>query len=94
MPLTRVWKMYEHWREQPPTHVLLASFLEYDSGKEKRESVSQQTGFAVTPQFKQAFGPGVPQSQLHPIVKKSVEEMQASPQYILWKKRLAEGRVA
>ena len=91
LPVTRVWAFYEHWKKQPPVHVLLAMFLDYGNGESSGEYVPRGTkkpGFDVTPSFVSAFGPGVPQSKLHPMIKKSVEEMQALPAYRAWRANL------
>jgi hypothetical protein len=93
LPVTRVWAFYEHWKKQPPVHVLLAMFLDYN-GKGDGEYVPRGTsgsktpGFDITPTFLSAFGPGVKQSQLHPAIRKSVEQMQSSPKYLAWRESL------
>lgn len=91
LPLTRVWGFYEHWKKQPPVHVLLAMFLDYKGDGEHESApraASKKPGFDLNPSFMSAFGSGVKQSQLHPTIRKSVEEMQAHPKYLAWRESL------
>jgi hypothetical protein len=92
MPLDRVWKLYDHWAKHPPTHVLLAMFLEYGEGDGAERSVSsKKPGFDFSPASLAAFGSPGKQENLAPQIRKSVEEMQSSPKYQEWRRKLAEG---
>jgi hypothetical protein len=86
MPLTRVWKLYEHWKKQPPVHVLLAMFLDYGGGEASERAPAKKPGFDFSPPLLAAFG-GMPrpQSELHPTIRSSVEQLQAHPKYIAWR---------
>jgi hypothetical protein len=93
LPVTRVWQFYDHWKKQPPVHVLLAMFLDYGGDGESvpGRTSSKKPGFDITPVFTSVFGTGVKQSQLHPTIRKSVEAMQAQPAYKAWREKLQNG---
>ena len=82
--------LLEHWAKQPPTHRLLALFLEYGKGESAPRATSSGKGFEITPSMVQAFGNPCRQSQLHPRIRKSVEEFQSTPKYVEWRKKLRQ----
>lgn len=87
--------LLEHWNKKPPTHRLLAMFLEYgEYSKDGAQSAAPRSaggkGFDFSPTAMQAFGRPCRQSELHPKVRKSVEQFQATPGYKAWREKLSK----
>lgn len=93
LSLTRAWAFLSNWQKHPPLHRLFAMFVGY--GKDNAEAAgtaSPKKSFEITPNMLQAFGgPSrqvCRQSSLHPRIKKSVEEFQATEAYKNWRSKL------
>lgn len=91
LPLPRVWAFLRNWKLHPPMHRLFALFLEYEKGE---AAPAKKSGLQITPAMLQAFGGQTGQvcrqSQLHPRIRRSVEEFQATPAYKNWRAKLSQ----
>lgn len=59
--LPRLRSLHKYWRKNPPTHVLVAAYMQYEPKEDVREKIKENTE-AMSEQFA-AFMAMVPQKQ-------------------------------